>query len=96
MDQTIERVRRMEGIFDILLEISHTDPGRITREAPLKQLLDTLTGYYESGQWLCDYRLDEAGALPKDLKRGVLSQDGVYDLLCSIEHTEKEQTPHEC
>lgn len=28
-----------------------------------------------------DYEADEAGLLPADLKRGVLSQDGIDDLL---------------
>ena len=28
-----------------------------------------------------DYEDDEAGKLPKDLKRGVLSEDAVYDLI---------------
>ena len=28
-----------------------------------------------------DYEADEAGELPKDLKRGVLSEDAVYDLI---------------
>ena len=30
--------------------------------------------------------LDEAGKLPKDLKRGVLSEDAVYDLITDHEH----------
>ena len=40
-----------------------------------------LARYLDSGLWLKDYQLDELGLLPKDLKRGVLSQDGLYDLL---------------
>ena len=28
-----------------------------------------------------DFEADEAGLLPKGLKRGVLSEDGIYDLL---------------
>ena len=28
-----------------------------------------------------DVEADEAGKLPKDLKRGVLSEDGLFDLL---------------
>ena len=41
----------------------------------LKELLD----YYEGGQWLLDYQADERGELPPELKRGVLSQDGVWE-----------------
>ena len=32
--------------------------------------------------WRKDYEADEAGTLPAGLKRGVLSQDALYDLLC--------------
>ena len=44
--------------------------------------LAALREYEESGLWLQDYEADENGDLPPDLKRGVLSQDGldeVYD-----------------
>ena len=43
-----------------------------------------LLTYYSSAQWMRDYEADEAGKLPADLKRGVLSEDAVYDLL--LEH----------
>jgi len=47
--------------------------------------LEELFAYYESRQWLADYEADEAGLLPADLKRGVLSQDGVYNLLAEYD-----------
>ena len=34
-----------------------------------------------SPQWMKDFEADEAGKLPADLKRGVLSEDAVYDLI---------------
>ena len=40
-----------------------------------------LDEYYTSGMWQEDYEADEAGAFPADLKRGVLSQDALYDFL---------------
>ena len=40
----------------------------------------TLREYEESGQWLQDYEADERGELPHDLKRGVLSQDGLDEV----------------
>ena len=67
--ETIHRIRRMEELFDTL----RAEPGHPGREE--------LVSYYESGQWLRDYELDEQGRLPPDLKRGVLSQDGLFDLL---------------
>ena len=43
--------------------------------------LKALSEYYSSDAWKRDYAADEAGLLPKDLKRGVLSEDGIYNLL---------------
>ena len=52
---------------------------------PVRRQIETLRAYMESGQWLADYEADERGELPVQLKRGVLSQDGLYDLLSKIE-----------
>lgn len=46
--------------------------------------LAALRTYMDSGQWLRDYEADARGEFPKGMKRGVLSEDGLYDLLCSI------------
>ena len=40
-----------------------------------------LEQYYGSEAWKQDYADDEAGFLPTDLKRGVLSEDGIWNLL---------------
>lgn len=70
----IERVEHYERLFD---EASaHPTPEKLA-------LLNT---YYTSGQWREDYEADERGELPPDLKRGVLSQDALYDLLGGILH----------
>ena len=39
-----------------------------------------LKEYYTAGDWRKNDEADEAELLPPDLKRGVLSQDGVYNL----------------
>ena len=65
MESIVERIQRMEAHFD--------------RAEP--EDLEILAEYYDSGLWLSDYEADERGEIPKNLKRGVLSQDGLYDLL---------------
>ncbi len=84
----IDRVRRMELYFDMISQAisSHSDA---LNDPLVKTMLDALKAYYDSGQWLADYIADERGELPSDLKRGVLSQDGVYNLLCEIEDRKK-------
>ena len=67
----IERVRHMEALFDQALETKIIPPE--------------LTDYYFGGQWLQDYQADERGELPKDPKRGVLSEDGVWNLMAELE-----------
>ena len=43
--------------------------------------IEELEEYQSSGLWLEDFEADEAGALPEGTLRGVLSEDGLYDLL---------------
>ena len=81
VQEAIERIQRMEAYFDELQKLAGEDPGGICEDSSVREHLRLLIQYYENGQWLQDYELDEKGLLPQDLKRGVLSQDGVYDLL---------------
>ena len=55
----------------------------------LANLIDELEAYYSGPLWMQDYADDEAGLLPKDLKRGVLSQDGLYNLLEEYDNLDK-------
>ena len=40
-----------------------------------------LDAYYGSDEWQQDFDADREGRLPDGLKRGVLSEDGIWDLL---------------
>lgn len=79
------RIREMEILFDHLCDEAEQPRGDLS--VSLKSELDRLTDYYTNGLWQHDYALDEKGLLPKDLKRGVLSQDGVYLLLSRFSRT---------
>lgn len=46
-----------------------------------KEVLDALRAYMDSGEWLSDFEADERGEIPLQIKRGVLSEDGLYNLL---------------
>ena len=65
----IERVEKYERLFN---------EASVSRDPEKLRLLDA---YYSSGEWMEDYEADERGELPPDLKRGVLAQDALYDLL---------------
>ena len=68
----LDRIRRVEKYERLFDEV---------RSAPDAEKLRLLEAYYTSGEWREDYEADERGELPSDLKRGVLSQDALYDLL---------------
>lgn len=64
----IQRIQKMETIFELLLNNQGTNEQYIQLE-----------NYYHSPLWLEDYQADSGGLLPKELKRGVLSEDGLYN-----------------
>ena len=82
MDRIVERIQQMERIFDALQAAAQSTAANDPAHG---ELLAELIRYYEGGQWLRDYEADERGELPADLKRGVLSQDAVFDLLANLE-----------
>ena len=73
----LERIAKYEKMLDeaeALLASGETGER-------LTELARALEAYYTSDDWKRDFADDEAGKLPKDLKRGVLSEDGIYNLL---------------
>lgn len=84
----VQRIQQMEAYFDALEVAAGTHPDSIREDEELRDMLQALIQYYESGEWLKDYERDERGELPAELKRGVLSQDALYHLLCELEQRE--------
>lgn len=80
----IERIVRMEQEMDELATVWQEQRTEFFLNADMEQKFKNLTDYMENGQWLADYEADERGELPKNLKRGVLSQDALYNLLDEI------------
>ena len=72
-------LRLMESSFSDYDDPSMTD----ARNAFLKMQprIRELSSYYGSPAWKQDLADDEAGKLPAGLPRGVLSEDGIYNLL---------------
>ena len=56
----------------------------LEKYSAIQDKLQELTAYYSSEQWRQDFDDDSAGKIPRDLKRGVLSEDAVYNLLSDI------------
>ena len=77
----IECIEAMEKIFDeVRAAVGSLEAALDTYEA-VQDKFDQLDDYYSGDVWMEDFEADEAGKIPKNLKRGVLSEDGVYDLI---------------
>lgn len=75
-----ERIEQMENLFDQSNEVIQRLKQAIADFQALQPTIDELDNYYKT-DWRADFEADEKGKLPADLKRGVLSEDGLWDLL---------------
>ena len=77
----VERIKLMEERFDRVSDAVTKLSEALEAYRSEQDELSILNSYYGSDEWRQDFADDEAGRLPKDLKRGVLSEDGVWDVL---------------
>ncbi len=77
----LDRVTEMELRYDSLTRALGNLEAAMAEFQSLAPDLRALRDYMDSGQWQKDYEADEAGKIPPHVKRGVLSEDGLYDLL---------------
>ena len=81
IETRIARVREMESRLDRSEAAIRALDEALTGYENILDEYRTLEDYYGSFEWRDDFDADEQGLLPEDLKRGVLSEDAVYDLL---------------
>ncbi len=77
----IERIKEMEGRLERAAAAVMDMSAALDKYEAVQEDIKALRKYYDSRQWKQDYADDEAGQLPADLKRGVLSDDGIWNLL---------------
>lgn len=79
--RNIDRVEQMEQrlgrVVSVILEMKNALADFDAVQEDVRQLDD----YLGSDDWNSDLIADEAGLLPPDLKRGVLSEDGIWNAL---------------
>lgn len=80
MTQT-ERISQMEQHLDQATHAVQLLTAALTQYAAAQPALQALSAYYGSPDWKQDFADDEAGLLPQTLKRGVLSEDALWNLL---------------
>ena len=71
----------MERLFCQVLQLKSKHPRTLAEQRAMRQSLAVLASYYSSREWKEDFAADEAGLFPKSLKRGILSEDGLWNLL---------------
>jgi hypothetical protein len=77
----IERIQGMEQILVAASAAVQSLSQSLDDYEGLKRQVISLSEYYQSGLWHVDWSDDRDGKLPHTLKRGVLSEDAIYDLL---------------
>ena len=79
--EQIERIKTMEQHLDRASQAVMRLSAALDDYAEAQEALRELNAYYGSDEWKQDFADDEAGLLPNDLKRGVLSEDGIWNVL---------------
>lgn len=81
MDEQLRRIRKMEQHLVRAASALKRLSSALDKYDETKEDIAVLSAYYASNDWKQDFADDEAGRLPKNLKRGVLSEDGIWNLL---------------
>ena len=85
IERIMEMELRMERAAKAVMELS----AALENYEAAKEDIVALNEYYSSEEWKLDFAADEAGLLPADLKRGVLSEDGIWNLLSDARELDK-------
>ena len=81
----IERITDMEQRFNRVDEALRALEIAMDTITSLEDDILELDAYYSGDEWKADFRSDELGLLPQDLKRGVLSEDAIWNLLGRVD-----------
>jgi len=79
--EQIARIQLMEQHLNTAKEAVNALNEALDKFETAQQSLSALKEYYGSAEWRKDLADDEKGLLPQNLKRGVLSEDGIWDVL---------------
>ena len=88
--KNINRIKELEAILNESRAITDDFLNSLARFKKNQNNIKKLEAYYESQDYLEDLDADNSGLLPKDLKRGILSEDAIYDLLSDNDYIKNE------
>ncbi len=84
MEQT-ERIKHMEKHLDRAAEAVMELSVALEKYAEAQEAIQELKDYLGSEEWRADLEADEERRLPQGLKRGVLSEDGIWNMLEDVQ-----------
>lgn len=79
--RNVERVEQMESRLDRVIAAMQNMETALEQYESVRDDIRQLDAYLGSDEWKADLAADEQGQLPADLKRGVLSEDGIWNVL---------------
>ncbi len=79
--EQLTRIREMEQRLEEATAAVRQMEEAVERYESAQEAVGMLAAYLDSEEWRRDFADDEKGLLPQDLKRGVLSEDGIWNLL---------------
>lgn len=80
----IERIQTMEQHLDKALSAIRALDQALEQYADAQDSIEILKTYLSSKEWKKDFSASEDGRLPADLKCGVLSEDGIWNMLDDV------------
>ena len=80
MEQT-ERINQMERHLERISHAVVQLSALLNEYDAVREAAQALDDYYGSDDWKEDFAADEAGLLPAGMKRGVLSEDAIWNVL---------------
>jgi len=79
--EQVERIKQMELRLERAAAAVMSLSAALDRYEEVQEDISALEAYYDSATWKQDFADDEAGKFPAGLRRGVLSEDGIWNLL---------------
>lgn len=77
----IERVKKYEQILDETIVLQDELEQCLEKMIDFYPTWKELISYYESKEYMADLNKDERGYFPLTLKRGIFSEDAIYDTI---------------
>ena len=84
IERSVKRIKELESVFDKVSKALKEESYKLN-DIEYRNKINMLADYLDSGMWLKDYELDEKGLIDQSVKRGILSEDGLYNLIFEIQ-----------